>query len=70
MADTTATTTNWSKQRDTLITRSLRICGAIAQGETPASAAITEGAEALNDLCKEYQTDGMPLWKVQQQTLS
>lgn len=53
---------NYSTSRDTIITRALRIIGAIGQGETPSSTAVTEAAEALNDLVKEWQTDGMPLW--------
>jgi hypothetical protein len=51
-------------QRDQITTRALRIVGAIGTGETPASSQLTEGAEALNDLCKEYQAYGMPLWKI------
>ena len=58
--------TNWTHNRDDIITRALRICGAVGQGETAAANAITEGAMALNDLVKEYQTDGMPLWKINQ----
>lgn len=60
--------TLWSANRDLIIGRSLRIIGAIGQGETPAAEAITEAAEALNDLCKELQADGMPLWKVRTYT--
>jgi hypothetical protein len=44
----------------------MRICGEIGTGETPSATQITDGAEALNDLCKEWQADGMPLWKVTQ----
>lgn len=68
MTFATSGTTLWTTNRDAIITRALRICGAIGQGETPTSQAITEGAEALNDLVKEYQTDGMPLWKVRTTT--
>lgn len=68
MANTTSGTTNWTVQRDDIITRALRICGVLGQGETASTAAITEGATALNALVKEYQTDGMPLWKIVQYT--
>lgn len=51
-------------QRDQITTRALRICGTIGTGETPSASQLTEGAEALNDLCKEWQADGMPLWKI------
>ena len=60
----TSGSTNLSTSRDQIITRALRIIGAIGQGATPSANAITEGAEALNDLVKEMQTDGMPLWKI------
>lgn len=60
----TSGSTNYTTTRDTIITRALRIIGAYGQGATPSTAAITEGAEALNDLVKEWQADGMPLWKV------
>ena len=39
-----------STTRDGIITRALRIIGAIGQGETPTATAITEASEALNDL--------------------
>jgi hypothetical protein len=53
---------NLTTTRDGIITRALRIIGGVGQGETPPTAAVTEAAEALNDLVKEWQTDGMPLW--------
>ncbi len=68
MANTASGTTNWTVQRDDIINRALRICGAIGQGETATANAITEGATALNALVKEYQADGMPLWKINQLT--
>jgi hypothetical protein len=64
MSATASGTTNWSHNRDDIISRALRICGNLGQGETPSANAITEGAMALNDLVKEYQADGMPLWKI------
>lgn len=53
---------NLTTDRNGIITRALRIIGAIGQGETPNSVAITEAAEALNDLCKEWEADGMAVW--------
>ena len=67
-AVTTSLKTLWSSNRDQIITRALRICGAYGQGVTPSADSITEGAEALNDLCKQFETDGMPLWKVKTMT--
>lgn len=60
----TSASYNYTTTRDGIITRALRIVGAIGQGETPTSTAISEGAEALNDLVKEWEADGMPLWCV------
>jgi hypothetical protein len=59
---TTSGSYTYSTNRDAIITRALRIIGAIGQGETPSATAITEGAEALNDVVKEWEADGMPLW--------
>lgn len=53
---------NLTTNRDGIITRALRIIGAIGQGETPNATAITEAAEALNDLVKEWEADGMAVW--------
>src|SRR6266704_306265 len=64
MPVSTSGSTNLSTNRDGVITRALRIIGAIGQGETASATQITEGAEALNDLVKEFQADGMPLWKI------
>lgn len=63
---TTSNSYNYTKNRDQIITRALRIVGAIGQGETPATEAVTEAAEVLNDLIKEWETDGMQLWCVKE----
>lgn len=55
---------NHSKNRDSIIARAMRIIGGIGQGETVDSPANSEAAEALNDLVKEWQADGMPLWAI------
>ena len=60
----TSGTTNYAATRDSIITRALRIVNAIGQGETPSPTAVTEAAQAFNELVKEYQTFGMALWKV------
>lgn len=57
-------TTNYAATRDEIIARALRIVGAIGQGETPATTAVTEANIALNHLVKEWQADGMQLWKI------
>jgi hypothetical protein len=65
---TTSGTTHYTETRDQIISRALRIVGGLGQGETPTTTQITESAFALNDLAKELEADGMPLWK--QKTLS
>lgn len=60
---TTSGTTSYSATRDNIIKRALRIIGAIGQGETPTTNATTEASQALNDLVKEWQADGMQMWK-------
>jgi hypothetical protein len=61
---------NYTTNRDAIIARSLRIIGAIGQGETPTAAAVTEAAEALNDLVKEWESDGMPLWAIREYVIT
>lgn len=61
---------NYTVTRDNVITRALRIVGAIGQGETPTATAVTEAAQALNDLVKEWAADGMPLWAIGTWTLT
>lgn len=66
----TSNSTNFSTSRNELIYGALRIIGAIAQGEIPTSAMISEAAEALNMLAKAWMADGMPLWVVREATLT
>lgn len=61
---------NYTTTRDDIIKRALRIIGAIGQGETPPAQAVTEASQALNDLTKEWQADGMQLWKTSTSTLT
>lgn len=60
----------YTQTRDNIINRALRIIGAVGQGETGDSTAITEAAMALNDIVKEWQADGMPLWSIGNSTLT
>ena len=59
----TSASTNYTVTRDDVIKRALRIIGAIGQGETPPTDAVTEAAVALNQIVKEWNADGMQLWK-------
>jgi hypothetical protein len=58
-----ATSSNYYTTRDDIIKRALRIIGAISQGETPSATAVTEAAITLNEVFKEWQADGLQLWK-------
>lgn len=60
---------NWNDNRDAIITRALRICGGIGTGETPDSTAVTEASGILNDIVKEWNADGMPLWAIREYTV-
>src|SRR3990167_8159707 len=53
---------NFAVTRDQLITDSLLYIGAIAESETPTTAAISEAARLLNMIVKLRAADGMPLW--------
>ena len=66
----TSNSYNYTKNRDQIITRALRIVGAIGQGETPTATAVTEAAEVLNDLVKEWEADGMQLWCIRDYILT
>lgn len=65
----TSGTTAYSTNRDAIITRALRLIGAISQGETPTALQISEAALALNSLIKAWAADGMPLWAITEKTL-
>ena len=53
-----------------MLFRSLRIIGAIAQGETPTATQYSEAAEALNMVVKAFMADGMPLWAMTEYSLT
>jgi hypothetical protein len=59
---TTSGSTIIEMNTSTIIAAALRKLGALALGQTPASAETTNGTEALNNLVAEFQTLGMPLW--------
>jgi hypothetical protein len=66
----TSGSTNFSVDRDTIISRALRIIGVIPQGVTPTATQVTEAANALNGLVKSLEADGMPLWGIRQYSLT
>lgn len=54
--------TDFTANRDELITASLRICHAVASGETPSGAEINDGAQTLNMMLKAWVADGQNLF--------
>lgn len=66
----TSGSSNFATSRNELISGALRVCGAIAQGETPSATLISEAAEALNMLVKAMQADGMPLWAIKKYSVT
>lgn len=62
--------TDFTVTRNQLIEGALRICGALAEGETPTTSQYTTGSEALNMIAKAWQADGMPLWVMKEYTLT
>lgn len=56
------TTYDFTLNRDEVIKGALRLCGVIAQGQTPDASQVSDAAEALNVLVKAWQAEGLPLW--------
>jgi hypothetical protein len=65
----TSGTSTHSRNRDQLLTRALRLAGAIASGETPGSQEITDAAESLNAMVKHWQATGVHIWRTTEATL-
>ena len=63
---TTSGSTDFTVSRDDIIKRALRLCGVLAQGESPSTDQVNEANVALNSLVKALQADGMPLWAIKQ----
>jgi hypothetical protein len=63
-------TTDFKVTRDQIISGALRLCGVLAQGETPTATQVTEAAEALNLMVKAWEADGMPLWAIKKYTIT
>lgn len=65
----TSNSSNFSTTRNDIIKGALRLCGAVALGETPTADQYTEAAETLNMMAKAWQADGMALWALKEYTL-
>lgn len=66
----TSGSTNWSLNRNQVITGALRKLGVLPSGGTPTAAQISDANDALNALVKAFQADGMPLWKITSTTFT
>lgn len=55
--------TNFTLDRDTIITDALIITGVLAEGETPSANQITSVGRTLNMIAKAWQSHGLNLWK-------
>jgi hypothetical protein len=56
---------DWELTRDQIITAALRKLGVVPQGKTATTDQITEGAEALNVMVKDWQNNGVNLWTLE-----
>lgn len=66
----TSNSTDFIVNRDQLIAGALRLCGALALGETATADQVTEASEALNMMVKAWQADGMALWAIKDYSLA
>ncbi|MGI9501860.1 MAG: hypothetical protein ACR2RE_02225, partial [Geminicoccaceae bacterium] len=60
---------DFTRTRNELITRALKIAGVIEAGETATGDDLLDGAIALNMMLKAWQADGLQLWKTEQGVL-
>jgi len=56
--------------RDALITRALKKIGALSASQVPTANELSDAAEDMNLMLKSWQTDGMQLWTVTQETVT
>lgn len=61
---------DFSRTRDQIIRRSLRLIGVLKSGETPGAQVVTDAAEALNAMVKRWnKKPGLHVWAVAEATL-
>lgn len=60
----TSGSANWGLTRDEIIKLAYQRMDVIGDGETPSTDQYTKAATVLNGIVKEWQGDGMPLWKI------
>lgn len=66
----TSNSTDWTLNRDQVITGALRKLGVLPSGGTPTTAQVNDAVDALNGIVKVFQADGMPLWKISSQSFT
>ena len=57
---------DFTLNRNALITKALRMIGAISAEQEPTTSEISHGSESLNLMIKAWQADGMQIWAVTQ----
>lgn len=60
---------NYSVTRDEIISSSLRKLGVLELGDTPDANTVTNAAQALNLMIKQWMTEGIKVWTVSEYTL-
>jgi hypothetical protein len=58
----TSGSTDWTRTRDEIIERALRIIGKLGSGQRASAAMTSEGSEALNAMVKSWQSENVFLW--------
>lgn len=61
--------TNYSIDRDTLITQAYRVLSAVHSGGSASADEISDAAESLNMMIKAWQAYGLQLWVIKRATL-
>jgi hypothetical protein len=67
---TTSGSYDFTVNRNELIAGALRLCGVIAQGETPTTSQYSEASTFLNSMVKAWEAEGMPIWAITTTTLT
>lgn len=66
----TSGSTDWTLNRDQVITGALRKLGVLPSGGTPTAAQVADCKDSLNAIVKNLQAKGMPLWKITSTTFT
>lgn len=66
----TSGTSTYTQNRNEVITGALRKLAVLASGGTPSTNQINDANAALNAMVKAFHADGMPLWKIKEQSFT